>query len=107
MKFWAMILAVFVAVSAGSCAAKMEAATPATQPSMDGADPEAKTANKFPTPAELMAKIQAAQKKEDAEPKVAYFDLSGQMGEKPADYNLFGGDPNAITLGRCTRCCCG
>jgi protease IV len=98
MKFWVMMLALFVAAWAGSCAAKVEPATPATKPSINGLDTDAKTANKFPTPAELMAKIQAAQKKEDDQPKVAYFDLSGQVGEKPSDYSLFGGDPNAITL---------
>jgi protease-4 len=98
MKWWSLVLAVFVAGWAGSCAAKNDAAVATSQPSIANSDDAAKTANKFPTPAELMAKIQAAQKKVDDQPKVAYFDLSGQMGEKPADYNFFGGDPTALTL---------
>src|SRR5580700_6061618 len=68
------------------------AAGPATQP-----------ASKFPTPAELMAKIQAAQKNDKGDddddlPKVAYFDLSGTVTEKPADFNLFGDQQVGVTL---------
>jgi protease-4 len=98
MKFWVKALAVFVAGWAGSCAAKIDTAGSATKPS--GADSEvaAKPANKFPTPAELMAKIQAAQKEADQVPKVAYFYLSAAIGEKPADFNLFDSDPTALTL---------
>jgi protease-4 len=56
--------------------------------------------DKFPTPAELMAKIQAAQKKDhdDDLPKVAYFDLSEPVTEKPADFHLFGDDQIGVTL---------
>jgi protease-4 len=57
-------------------------------------------ASKFPTPAELMAKIQAAQKKDTGGdlPKVPYFDLSDGVTEKPADFNFFGGDQVSVTL---------
>jgi protease-4 len=62
--------------------------------------PSSKTQNKFPTPAELMAKIQAAKKSQTPEefPKVAFFDLTGTIQEKPADFNLFAQDYQALTL---------
>ncbi len=98
MRFWALVLAVFVAGWAGSCAANMNTAAPASRPSAADSSSAVKSANKFPTPAELMAKIQAAQKEEEQTPKVAYFDLSAVIGEKPADFNLFDDDPTALTL---------
>jgi protease-4 len=62
--------------------------------------PSSKTQNKFPTPAELMAKIQAAKKSQvsDELPKVAFFDLSNTVQEKPADFSLFAQDYQALTL---------
>ena len=71
---------------------------PATQPD---SSPTTRPASKFPTPAELMAKIKAAQKKNDDDddlPKVAYFDLSDPVTEKPADFNFFSDDENGVTL---------
>ncbi len=98
MKFWVLVLAMFVAGWAGSCAAKMDAAASTSRPSPTDSEPTTQPANKFPTPAELMAKIQAAQKKVDDRPKVVYFDLSGSISEKPADFNLFSNDQTTLTL---------
>jgi protease IV len=86
MKRWILLL---VAILFGLPALAPADATPATQP-----------ANKFPTPAELMAKIQAARAKDtdDDLPKVPYFDLSVGVTEKPADFNLFSDQQGGITL---------
>jgi protease-4 len=43
----------------------------------------------YPTPSELLAKMKAAREKEAAEAKVALFDLSDGVSEKPADFSLF------------------
>jgi protease-4 len=56
------------------------------------ADPATQSASQpahFPTPSELLAKMKAARDKEDAEAKVAFFDLSDGISEKPADFSLF------------------
>ncbi|MGD0389960.1 MAG: hypothetical protein ABSC42_13510, partial [Tepidisphaeraceae bacterium] len=74
---------------------------PATAPAAQSvSSPATRPAGKFPTPAELMAKIQAAQKKDNPDdlPTVAYFDLSQPVMEKPADFNLFAQDREGVTL---------
>ena len=50
---------------------------------------------------DLAAKIRGMDQKAAAKaalPKVACFDLSTPVVEKPADFSIFGGDPNALTL---------
>lgn len=54
--------------------------------------------NKFPTPAELMAKMKQADQARAQMPKVAYFDLTHPVAERPADFSLFGGDDSQTTL---------
>lgn len=54
---------------------------PATAPSAQSA--------KFPTPTELMAKIKAQRKAQDALIKVAFFDLDRPISERPSDFSLF------------------
>jgi protease-4 len=49
-------------------------------------------AQKFPTPAELIEKMKQMKQKEEAKTKVAYFDFSETVIEKPADFSLFGGE---------------
>ncbi len=57
-------------------------ADPATQPApTQQAAPTSQPAAHFPTPAELLAKMKAAREKEDAEAKVALFDLSDGIAE--------------------------
>jgi protease-4 len=54
--------------------------------------PATTQATKFPTPAELVAKMKQMRKEKDAMLKVAYIDLSNPVVEKPADFSLFGED---------------
>jgi protease-4 len=56
------------------------------------------SAKKFPTPAELVAEMKAMKQEQSHLPKVAYFDLSGPLSEKPADFSWFGADDNGVTL---------
>jgi protease-4 len=76
------------------------AATAATKPAVaKSANPAATqpTARHYPTPAELIEKMKAQKAKRDAMPKIAYFDLSEQLREKPADFSFLG-DHDALTL---------
>jgi len=101
MKWWNVIflsgiLGAWVGVGVAN-AAEGPATAPAAQ---SDTSPATRPSNKFPTPAELMARIQAAQKKDnpDDAPTVAYFDLSRPVTEKPADFNLFAEDRTGVTL---------
>ena len=90
--------------------AALSFAKPATQPSpsdppstapswtIKGSLGSIETSKKFPTPAELIAQIRAMKQEQARLPKVAYFDLSGPLAEKPADFSWFGNDPNIVTL---------
>ncbi|HEX4053560.1 MAG TPA: signal peptide peptidase SppA [Tepidisphaeraceae bacterium] len=100
MKWWVLVLVVSVAGWAGSCLAITSAST---RPSQNSASAATQPVNRFPTPAELMAKIKAAHtaNKEQVEPRlpeVAYFDLSDPVAEKPADFSLFAEDQQTVTL---------
>jgi protease-4 len=67
----------------------------------DSADTDAPATHpaKFPTPAELAAKIKAAQQQNaEDRPKVVFFDLSDGVAEKPADFNLFASAQGGLTL---------
>src|SRR6476646_844145 len=55
------------------------------------------TENEFPSAAELVRKMKEAQKKKANLSKVAYFNLSRPVAEKPADFTLFG-DDGSLTL---------
>lgn len=70
----------------------------ATQPATSAPAPATTQATKFPTPAELIAKMKAMRQQKDAMLKVAYIDLSAPIVEKPADFSFFGGDADAMTL---------
>ena len=77
--------------------AAAESPTPSTAPSAAGgaATRPDESANRFPTPAEMIASMKAAKRAlvaTDDKPRVAYFDLSRPVVEKPADFSLFGGD---------------
>ena len=48
--------------------------------------------DEFPSPAELMRKMKAERDKRAQMPKVVYFDLSEAVGERPAEFSLFGDD---------------
>jgi protease IV len=80
--------------------ANSTAIAPATQPADTTAKPVVATASSssFPTPAELIAKLKATEQKQDALPKVAFFDLGLPLAEKPADFSLFGDTDDVLTL---------
>jgi len=78
------------------CSIALTYAKPATQP-WRGASAVTKpstapaaTTGKLPTPAELIEKMKAMKEKKQAAPKIAYFDLSRRITEKPADFAFFG-----------------
>src|SRR5205823_11766857 len=52
---------------------------PATAPSTQ----QANAASKFPSPGELVKRLKDAAKEEDAKTKVAFFDLSDKISERP------------------------
>jgi protease IV len=66
--------------------------SPATQPTASAQD------NKFPTPAELIARMKLRRQEEQVLPKVAYFDLGEPIAEKPADFSWFGDTQDVLTL---------
>jgi protease-4 len=68
-----------LSTSAGAESASLK--TPTTGPS----DP-----NEFPSPAELMKKLKAEKDLKAKQSKVAFFDLSQAVEEKPAEFSLFG-----------------
>jgi protease IV len=68
---------------------------PTTQPSVDagqqaGSGTPELQAGRFPTPAELLERMKKMQEQHESLLKVAYFDLSERIVEKPADFSLFG-----------------
>ena len=67
---------------------------PTTQPA-DVAS--SSTESEFPTPAELIKRIQAKRAAKAKQSKVVHFDLANAVIEKPADFSLFG-DATATTL---------
>src|SRR5215211_3918382 len=69
-------------------------AKPTTKPAVA---PATTQAAKFPTPAELVAKMKELQQQKDALLKVAFIDLSNPVVEKPAGFSLFG-DADVTTL---------
>ena len=64
-----------------------QAKAPATRPSAD----------EFPSPAELVKRMKQAEQKKSSLTKVAYFNLTRPIEEKPADFSLFG-DDGSLTL---------
>lgn len=91
-----LIAAVLVVLLAASSARADSATKPASAPATTQATPSAPSA-KFPTPAELVAKMKAMRQAKDAALKVAYIDLSTPIVEKPADFSFFG-ESDATTL---------
>jgi protease-4 len=93
MNRWVALL-----VSFGICVCAGAAQTPTTMPE---STPATQPSDKLPTPAELIAKLKAAQPKDGddaASSKIAFFDLSQGVVEKPADFNLFAQDQGGLTL---------
>jgi protease IV len=85
-------------VSVTLCVCTEAAYTPSTMPD---STPATQPDDKFPTPAELMAKIKAAEGNDtqtQSLPKIAFFDLSEGVVEKPADFSLFAQDQGGLTL---------
>src|SRR4051812_34512926 len=65
------------------CSISLAAAKPTTQPTTKQA------AKKFPTPAELIAKMKKDQADTEAKAQVACFTISTPLAEKPADFSWF------------------
>ncbi len=79
-----------------------QAARPSSMPATTQATAQAtgsstRAASEFPTPGELIRRMKEMKEKQAALPKVAYFDLSRPIVEKPADFSFFGED-NQTTL---------
>jgi len=91
--FAVLVLAVTTAVFAAD--------TPDTsdsKPDSKSVTPTTKPAeNEFPSAADLVRKLKQADKKKASLSKVAYFNLAKPVGEKPADFTLFG-DDGSLTL---------
>src|SRR5208282_5506982 len=86
-----------VQYSGTSRAASVAAGSPAaTQPTDESA--ATRPSSKFPTPAELIARMKARRLQEQEMPKVAYFDLSEPISEKPADFSIFANVDSGLTL---------
>jgi protease-4 len=68
-----------------------------TQPASKVA-PAASRENPLPKPGDILKKIKELQAKQDQATKVAFFDLSHPVVEKPADFSLFGGDTVTTTV---------
>jgi protease-4 len=68
------------------------AAKPSTRPGATGA-----STKHYPTPAELIEKMKAQKAKQQATPKVAYFDLANHISEKPANFSIWG-QTDTLTL---------
>lgn len=86
------IVAILLICAQLSPAAEIDFTIPSTQPT---SQPSA--VKKFPTPAELIELMKQRREADAARSKVAYFDLSQPVIEKPASFSLFGID-NAPVL---------
>ena len=85
---------------AGLCAPAVlakPATAPATAPSASAKRATTQKSDKFPTPAEIVERMKKVKEQQEKLLKVAYFDLSEQVVEKPADFSWFG-DASATTL---------
>jgi len=78
------LLPIVLILIASSFVSAKPTTAPSTQPATQ------RTSKKFPTPAELIAKMKAQEAEQDAKSQVAYFDLSQPITERPADFSLFG-----------------
>lgn len=76
----------FLFIGAVLCSLSLAVAKPTTQPTTKEA------AKKFPTPAELIAKMQKNQADTEAKAQVACFTIGSPLTEKPADFSWFSRD---------------
>ncbi|MGA2585196.1 MAG: signal peptide peptidase SppA [Tepidisphaeraceae bacterium] len=65
--------------------------------SQDSSADDSSSSSKFPTPAELLAKMKQMHDEQSSQPQVAYFNLDGPVVEKPSDFSLFAQD-STVTL---------
>ncbi|HEX4793245.1 MAG TPA: signal peptide peptidase SppA [Humisphaera sp.] len=71
--------------------------TPLAKDAKDSSKADAKkdaADDKLPSPGDLIKKLKAAQEKDDKKSKVAYFDFTRPVEDRPADFSLFGSDEN-------------
>ena len=84
------------AAAAKQHASAAPATRPSTRPSTQPAAMAQDQPTRFPTPAELVARIKQLKQEESARSKVAYFDLDEPLTERPADFSLFGDDGTTL-----------
>lgn len=86
MKSWiALTLLIFAGISLADA--------PSTRPAAKAEG----TVDTLPTPGELIRRLKEREAKQALKPKVAFFDLSRPVEEKPPEFSLFG-DDGALTL---------
>ncbi|HEY1628494.1 MAG TPA: signal peptide peptidase SppA, partial [Tepidisphaeraceae bacterium] len=88
------IIAIVLLCAAVSCAAPTSQPTTRPQPSASLATTQP-TAQKFPTPAELIAKLKEIEASKAKLSKVAYIDLRELVSEQPPQFSLFGSGARA------------
>src|SRR5437588_449282 len=90
MRSWiAAALAVCLGAACVFPLRPVRAESPATAPSD-------KPAKEYPTPAELIKRMKEQRAKQEKLTKVAYFDLSEAVTEKPPEFSLFGDTSNTL-----------
>jgi len=93
-----MVARIAIVVSLCLCAGLLASPTtapstaPSTAPTMPPTTAPASLAVKFPTPAELFEKIRKLDEDNSKLLKVAFFDISDPITEKPSEFSLFGGE---------------
>jgi protease-4 len=92
-----LLAVLLLALTTGVYAADGPDSSDAKQDSKSAKATTQPSSGEFPTPAELMRKMKQLESKKASLPKVAYFNLSRPVAEKPADFSLFG-DDGSLTL---------
>lgn len=99
MKTWIAAGLVALIVVSGALAKERQSDEPGEKksPSTLKSSTTQPSSDEFPTPAELVKRMKKMEKQKAALAKVAYFNLTRPLEEKPADFTLFG-DDGSITL---------
>ncbi|HEX8323609.1 MAG TPA: signal peptide peptidase SppA [Tepidisphaeraceae bacterium] len=102
LKYFAAIALLSASTVLAEATTNPNSTQPSTPPSTQSTTQAAK---KFPTAAELAKRITERRKTEEGKLQVAYFDLTGGLTEKPADFSLFSEPTPTLrdVLGRISR----
>lgn len=100
MKTWIAAALVALTVAGGALAKEQQSADEPGE-KKSGSSLKSSTSkpssDEFPTPAELVKRMKQLEKEKAKLAKVAYFNLTRPVEEKPADFSLFG-DDGSVTL---------